>query len=48
MFELAASPAQHVHLRERTVQQRLLLCDIEPGGGTQIVARGSELERASL
>ena len=48
VLELAASPPQHIDLRQRAIEQRLLLGDVESGGGAEIVARRSEFERTPL
>ena len=48
VLELRALPAQHVDLRERVVDQRLLLRDVEARRGTQIVTRRDQPERAPL
>jgi hypothetical protein len=48
MLELRAQPLEHVDLRERAVQQRLLLSDIQSRGRAQVVPRGREFQRAPL
>ena len=48
VLELAALLVQHVDLRERAVEQRLLLRDVEAGRGAEIVPRRGEFERAPL
>ena len=48
MLELAALPAQHVDLRQRAVEQRLLLRDVESRRRAEVVPRGGELQRPPL
>src|SRR5437899_735749 len=48
MLERAALAMQQVELGARRVEQRLLLRDVEPGRGAEVVASANELERAQL
>jgi hypothetical protein len=48
VLERPALAAQHVELGQRRVEQRLLLGDVEPRGGAEVVPGADEIERAAL